>query len=95
MQLSKKCFFGSGLRSGLKLVLDNIFVDKFNHVQLLGLAHHGLIRVYPDVGLGVHPQHKGYECLQFCIQGFILKCPGSFKIVLCFKKLDWRPESDK
>ena len=56
----KKVLFGSGLWFGLKMVLDNIFVDKFNHVELLWLAHHGLIRVYPDVGLGVHQNPKGY-----------------------------------
>ena len=60
--------FGSGLWCDLNLAFDNNFVAKFYPFDLPGPACHGLIRVYPDVGLGIHKNPLVHNCWQFCFQ---------------------------
>lgn len=84
----KQFFFGSGLWYDPNLAFDNNFDAKFDHFDLPWPARHGLIRVYPDVGLGMHKKLLGYNCWQFCFQLLILMCPGTFKCVLGLKRLD-------
>jgi hypothetical protein len=68
MATIKSVFFCSGLWCDLNLAFDNNFVAKLDHFDLPWPAPHGLIRVYPDVGLGMHKKLLGHNCWQFCFQ---------------------------